>query len=228
MANPIVPHARYGHWAAIEPLPMVLCKDGKRRTVFWLCKCDCGTIKQVRSEHLRAGRTKSCGCFGAKAIGQRSITHGKSRTPEYISWQHMRKRCYNVNNVSYKNYGGRGIKVCNAWRYNFAQFLADMGERPTSKHTIERKDNDRDYEPENCLWIPRREQSKNRRYNLMFTINNETACLAEWARRYNVNYDAVANRLKRYPFLSIEQALRLPTDGNGAALRRLLKDQRET
>ena len=124
----------------------------------WLCKCDCGKTNTVATSTLRAGKTKSC---GNHKIGYR--THNGSKRPEYQSWLGMRARCLNPKHFAYEYYGGRGIRICNRWLLSFADFLSDMGERPTLKHTLERLNNDGNYEPSNCVWATRAVQAKNKR-----------------------------------------------------------------
>jgi hypothetical protein len=107
--------------------------------------------------------------------------HGLSRIPEYHVWDNIKSRCYDPANKCYSNYGARGIRVCPAWIDSFATFFSDMGSRPSPKHSIERIDNDGDYEPQNCRWATSREQARNRTTNRFITHNGETRCLADWA-----------------------------------------------
>ncbi len=123
---------------------------------WWICKCGCGRTKKIRGTNLSNNHTKTCGC-------SKGIYHNKSRTPEYRTWQSIKERCYNKNNIRYDDYGGRGIKVCNRWLEGFLNFLEDMGERPSQKYSIERIDNDKDYKPSNCKWANATEQSINQR-----------------------------------------------------------------
>lgn len=128
----------------------------------WLCLCDCGNTHVVSSHILQRKATRSCGCLHI----ERMLTHGHTSRgkihPEYNVWKTMRQRCSNPNRNSYPNYGGRGIQVCARWDTSFGNFIADMGPRPKG-YTIERIDNDDDYKPTNCKWIPLTEQWKNRR-----------------------------------------------------------------
>lgn len=128
----------------------------------YLCKCDCGTRTIVSGSHLRAGTTKSCGCADADALQLRNKTHGLSKTPEYKVWAAMIQRCENEKNPSFENYGGRGITVSNEW-HSFETFIADMGRRPDSTLTVERKNNDLGYSKENCVWATRSDQAFNKR-----------------------------------------------------------------
>jgi hypothetical protein len=149
----------------------------------WLCRCNCGIEKTVaNSTALRKGLIKSCGCERTRSISEyakfRRPGHRMTGSPTYRSWQHMKIRCADPNAGGYARYGGRGITVCARWRESFENFLADMGERPENT-TIDRVDNDRGYEPGNCRWATRLEQSRNRACNVI------TVATAEQIRRLN-------------------------------------------
>lgn len=129
-------------------------------TTYLLCKCDCGTEKYIRAENL--GRTtNSCGCIRSQIMHDRQFKHGQDGTPTYRCWVSMRFRCSNPNHHRWKDYGGRGIRVCERWE-SFENFYADMGNRPDG-YSIERINVNGNYEPSNCKWIPLADQSKNRR-----------------------------------------------------------------
>lgn len=163
----------------------------------WECKCDCGNIIIVRGGNLKNGNVKSCGCL--KSIFNKSRSaHGMSNTRLYQTWINMKARCYRKTHPAYKNYGARGIKVCDKWRNSFKTFAEwSLANGYTDDLTIERIDNDRDYEPDNCKWICFGEQAENRRTNLNITYHNETHNLSEWCKLFNMDYNLVYNRIHK-------------------------------
>lgn len=156
----------------------------KNKATFWLCKCDCGVETTVIGSNLSSRYpTKSCGCL----ILERAKKHNKSKTSTYGIWSSMKSRCNNPNNVAYKNYGGRGIKVCRRWNLCFENFLLDMGEVPSKDHSIERENNSKGYTPKNCKWATRKEQANNNRCNVILKFNGEALTISQWADKLNLS-----------------------------------------
>lgn len=167
---------------------------GKRgKHAYWECTCTCGNTSIVKGSHLREGRTKSCGC--QQSAHQKK--HGMYKTPEYAVWQAMIQRCINPLNANYPNYGGRCITICEEWRHDFSKFISDMGQRPTPHYSIDRIDPNGNYEPSNCRWATTKEQSLNKRSNLMITCGGETKTLDEWAEITGINRYTIRNRIFR-------------------------------
>lgn len=180
--------------------------DGRSSTgrVTWRCLCDCGNEVIVTADKLKNGNTKSCGCFRKESASNMFLKHGCSNNPTYISWQSMKNRTTNPNTPDYKYYGGRGIKLDDEW-CDFQNFLKDMGIKPTSQHTIERIDNDKGYNKQNCKWATRLEQAQNTSFNRKFVFNDEELTMSEIARRINIPYDTLRHRINRQN-MSIETA----------------------
>ena len=171
----------------------------KNHFAYYLCKCECGNTKIVRASNLISGDTKTCGCYNktTKENGGR-LVHGLSDTRLYKIWSHLISRCYNPKDRAYKNYGGRGISVCPEWKNdisNFYNWVLENGYKDNL--TIDRINNNGNYEPSNCRFVDDKIQSNNRRNNHPITINNETHNLTEWSRIYNIAHSTVVQRLKR-------------------------------
>lgn len=194
---------RFGKLTVIKISRHKNMKDGKR--ILWLCECDCGNFSEVLTYSLKSGNTKSCGC--KKYEGNRR-SHGLSKSSEYHIWNDIKQRCHNSNNSAYYNYGSRGIRVCNRWLNSFEDFITDMGNRPSHKHTIDRIDNNGDYSPENCRWATRKEQSRNTGRTKIIEWKNEYHCLKDWSKIIGINYSTLQNRFKGG--WSIEKAFTQP------------------
>lgn len=170
----------------------------------WLCSCSCGKTTIQTTEVLTKGRVRSCGCGNRETQRARlsaNAQHGEARRgklgSEYRSWLAMKARCSNPANTEYRFYGGRGIKVCALWQNNFEAFLADVGRKPTPKHSIERIENHLGYEPGNCRWATMAEQCRNRRSTRLIQFNGETLCITDWAARLGIPYKTLHRRLSR-------------------------------
>lgn len=170
----------------------------------WPYTCDCGYMGISWAETFKRQPNFTCPECRKKVIAAKRTTHGYKYTPMYRIWGSMRSRCNNPNHSSYKDYGGRGIKVCERWN-DFKNFLDDMGERPSPDHQLERKDNSLGYSKDNCVWATVVEQSNNRRSNHTITFNEETHTLSEWGRIIGKSKDTIRKRLIRG--LPIEKVL---------------------
>ena len=182
---------RFGNWTVIGQA------ESKKRLTIWLCQCDCGTRRNVRTTHLRDGRSKSCGCTQYDHLRNRDRNFPKDIRIRrlYTTWRNMHARCEDTKNISFKNYGGRGITVCDEWNdyTSFAKWAINNGYSNTL--TIDRIDSNGKYEPSNCRWIPLQEQCRNKRTSRLATINGITKTVGEWAREYNVVPNTVYRRL---------------------------------
>jgi len=181
---------------------------GNRRAR-WNCVCVCGNVSIASGEALRNGRSSSCGCYAAEQSGKRiaaiNTTHGMCGTPEYRAWNNMKDRCYNGNNKEFSSYGGRGIKVCDRWLDSFDAFYRDMGDRPVGT-SIDRIDNDGNYESNNCRWATQVEQANNKSINRFICYQGVTKTLSQWARYFNIPMWKLSQRILR-DNLSFEDAV---------------------
>ena len=182
---------RFGSWKVIEK---TFVKNGKW---YWLCECDCGKIKNVNGGSLTRGLSTNCGCIAAIKTGNRSRKHGGRGTRLYSIWKGMRKRCNNPRERSFKNYGGRGIVICNQWS-DFSVFREwALSNGYSEKLTIDRIDNNGNYEPSNCRWTTLKVQAGNTRKNRFIIINGESKTLTEWSKVAKISPSNIFERLKR-------------------------------
>lgn len=196
---------RFGKLVAIAPCKKI---DSKKRDIYWSCQCDCGKQVVAAASHLKSGKIVSCKCDWSIRARYLNYKHGYSNHVLYGLWGLMIYRCDSPNHSSYHNYGGRGIDVCDRWREDFLAFAADMGVRPSRKHSIDRIDNDGNYEPSNCRWATQRQQSRNSRRNHWQTIDGTTLCLTDWCNLYDMHPATVRSRARRG--WSFEEALFVP------------------
>lgn len=178
----------------------------------WLFLCDCGNEHTVNSKDVRYGHSKSCGCYASDMLVKRNFKHGHTKhdnvsTPEFKAWLGMRKRVQDPTYHAYERYKARGIKICGRWS-EFANFYEDMGKRPEDM-TLERIDNNGNYEPSNCKWATRLEQTNNRENTIHITYKGETDTLSNWARKKDIGYMKLYKRIVRRGW-DIDKALETP------------------
>jgi hypothetical protein len=199
---------RFGQLAVLE---FVGTKGtGTARKRLWRCLCDCGQETTASTGSLRQGKTRSCGCG---ALGNHRLhgdTAGKRRSTEHVIWSSMLKRCETPTCRAWKNYGGRGIKVCARW-HDFAAFLADVGRRPSKAHSLDRVDNDGHYEPGNVRWATRSEQGYNTRVTRWLEAGGKRLTLDRWSKRIGVPAKTIRSRL--YQGWPVEAAVTVPLGG---------------
>lgn len=178
--------------------------------IIWRCICDCGNICYKDSGNIKNGNTTSCGCYGKEQRRRANTVHGMKHTKVYNSWALLRDRCNNPNNHEYKNYGGRGIKVCDRWN-EFKNFYDDMGNVPAG-YSIERIDVNGDYESSNCVWASLDDQSKNKTNNRYISYDGKSMTLKDWSRELGISYWTLHARLRRG--WTTEEILNTPVNTN--------------
>lgn len=194
---------RFGRLVAIEGFK----KNGE---FYWKCKCDCGKQAEVLPQHLKRNLIRSCGCLRAETSSQINRKHGMKETRLYKAWLDMKARCYNSNDTNYKNYGGRGITVCDEWKNDFMNFYNwAIANGYRDDLTIDRINVDGNYEPNNCRWATYKEQANNTRANIILEYKGRKQTMAEWAEEIGMNYVTFQRRIKNYKW-SVEKAIETP------------------
>lgn len=188
----VKPGDRYGRLTILREVEPVAMPNGKTMRRFE-CECTCGVVVTPFLNNMRRKLTTSCGC----ARSEMHTKHGDWGSAEYTTWDGMLARCRNPEHESYKHYGGRGIKVCERW-LTYANFLDDMGRKPSPSHTIDRyPDNDGNYEPGNCRWATQRQQNRNSRSNVLLTFRGKTMCAADWGDLVGIPGREISRRMRR-------------------------------
>ena len=200
----VPPGARFGRWVILS----VWRTGGRRGHTAALLRCSCGTVRILKVDALSRGCSRSCGCFGTEMNPYRHRVHGLSEQPLYYIWKQIRYRCEEPSCRGFKNYGGRGIKVCERWSC-VENFIADMGPTYQKGLSIERKNNEGPYSPENCRWATQQEQMNNTRLSVRFSMMGQTHTLPEWARLMKINMRTLRNRIIRSGW-PVERALTEP------------------
>lgn len=181
----------FGRLTCIGPLEI------RDNTTVWIFRCECGNRVHARSGQVKSGNTNSCGCYKRDRIRETHFTHGKSGTNEHRAWLKMVERCSNSRNPAYKNYGARGISVCPRWRgeKGFENYLNDLGPKPSPYHSVDRINNNGNYEPSNCRWATPREQCNNTRSNRKYEFNGKVKTIREWSDETGLKYQTINHRL---------------------------------
>lgn len=185
---------RFGRLVALGPTGR-----NKRRQIEWLCNCDCGNTTTVASGSLIDGNTSSCGCLKIEITIRNNTTHGMSQHPIIRTWRHMIARCSNPTDHDYPAYGARGIRVCEEWAGNIKAFHDYVSSLPNYKaegYTLDRIDNDGNYEPGNVRWATQAQQNRNTRKSKIIVHNGESKCLSEWARDTGIHIQTLRRRIK--------------------------------
>jgi len=183
---------KYGRLTVIERAP------NKKKKPMWNCLCECGNKITARSDQLKCGDTKSCGCFRKEVYeqGNNRRSHGKTNHRLYRIYRGMRNRCKLENHVAYKHYGGRGIKVCDEWLCDFKKFYDwSINNGYSDNLSIDRIDSNGNYKPTNCQWVTQKVQARNTRQNVNIKIDGEVRCLTDWCDIYNIRRTTAQGRL---------------------------------
>lgn len=204
---------KFNRLTILKEVESVKYKKGIMRKV--LCECDCGNKKEIDLNSIKRGKSTSCGCFNKENSKNLHTKHGFAmlstgvRHPDYCIWIKMKSRCFNTNDKSYSNYGGRGIEVCDRWKDSFENFIKDLGWRPNNKYSLERIDYNGNYCPENCKWIHKSEQSKNSRRVKLIDYNGKSYCLTDLCKLLNLTYSTMRHRVYDLG-IPFEEAMKYP------------------
>ena len=183
---------KFNHLTAVKPV-----YAGKYYTRYWVFKCDCGKEVESLLPNVKKGNTKSCGCLRKKVSSELHKTHGMTYSKEYYAWVHAKMRCYNKKDKEYKRYGARKIEMCEKWKNSFEKFYKDIGEAPEGT-SLDRINNNGNYEPENCHWATPKQQANNRRTSHFVEYRGEKLTLAQWSRRTGIHQENIRRRIDDY------------------------------
>ena len=196
----------------IGPTKRIRCGRAVRH---WMCKCKCGNVKEIMGENLLSGMSKACGCKRIPAVQAKKTTHGETRngspSKEYLTWSRMKGRCYSKTNKKYPQYGGRGITVCDQWLESFENFLRDMGRCPKGCNSIDRKNVDEGYDPENCVWADDLRQANNKQNTVWTEMDGVKMSVLDAARLRGLPHRKVFHQF-RTRGKSIEEACRIVSE----------------
>lgn len=183
------------------------------RGAFWVCICDCGNKSIVIGSNLRNGRTKSCGCLRKELLIKRNTSHNMSKSAPYRTWRAMKNRCYNKKHPQYHDYGGRGVAVCDRWLNSFENFYSDMGDKPTSQHSIDKIDNNGNYEPKNCRWATATQQVRNQRISKRNTSGFTGVSFQTSTKKWRADIKVSEAHIYLGSFDNLEDACKARKDG---------------
>lgn len=183
---------QYNGWTVLYHVPC------ERKTSYWMCRCQCGKEKTVAQAHLTGGKSRNCGCVRRAKTGRiEGAATGMSTHPLYSTWCSMITRCHNLSDDSYCIYGAKGITVCREWRDSFNAFLEHVGDKPTPKHTLDRIDNSKGYEPGNVRWATMGEQLLNNSRTKYLTCDGKTQSMKEWSEELGIKYTTLRARIRQ-------------------------------
>ena len=187
---------RYGKLTVLQEAEAIISGQGGNKTTAWLCRCDCGKNKIVATAYLRSGSTRSCGCLKKKQTYRHN--YGAKKNPYYKTWSQMKKRCYCPTDIHYPRYGARGIRVADVWKKDFWVFYDYVSQLPhfgETGYTLDRIDNNGNYEPGNVRWASSKQQARNRSNNILIEAFGKTQTCAEWAEETGINYYTLHSRI---------------------------------